>query len=459
MNKLLLFLLFLVTVSCTTFKPVVSLENTPAEKGDLFESPWWLMFGDTELESAIDSALLDNFDILEAYKRVEQANLVAMKAGSESFPKINFNAGINLTAQGREKGGNTTFDAYSLGLSASYEIDLFGKIRSASESAKLSFFSSKENLKTVMISVSAQVAQTWFNIIGVTEKIELTKKQIKNNIALLEILKERYKNGTSSVVDVLKQMQNIKNLESVEASLILSRELLINKFNLLMGKDTDNIPADIYLKELNKINFAKYSADILMSRPDIKSAWFVLESSAFDVAKARAMRFPSLSLSASYVYSSDQIADIFNNWAFNLGANLLAPIFDANNRKLEEERTRKVMEEKIVAYEKTVYNAFKELKDVILAENNYFQSLELSKNQIAILSETVERQKTRYLNGEIDFSIFLNDQSTLYSKLRELSDIKYSLINNRILFYKVIGGDWVDSVVEKKLNEERDERN
>lgn len=453
MNRFLAVLFIFALVSCTNFKPVVFLEKRPIEKGDVFESPWWLTFKDAELASTVDTAISGNFDILEMYKRFEQAGLMAKKAGSEKFPKFDFNAGVNLTAQDREKTGNATFDSYSFGLSASYEIDLFGKIRSASESGMLTFFSSKENLKAAMISVSAQVAQTWFNIIGITEKIELTRKQIDNNLALFEILKERYKNSSSSVVDVLKQMQNIKSLESFEMSLVLSKQLLINKLNLLVGKKWAKVPTGIQLEELSKINFDHYGLDVLMSRPDVKSAWFSLESSAFDVARARALRFPSLSLSASYMYSSEQIGDIFKNWVFNLGANLLAPIFDANNRKLDEERARKVLEERVVTYEKTVYTAFKELKDAILAENNYFSALELLKNQINILEDTVEKQKIRYLNGEIDFSIFLNDQSTLYSKLRDLSDVKYNLISNRILFYKVIGGDWVDNTLEKKMNE------
>lgn len=459
MNKLLLLLLVSFFVSCTSFRPDIKLEKMPVESSNLFKSPWWITFEDSRLNSLIESSMSDNFDILEIYKRVEQANLSAMKAGSESFPKVNFNTGVNFTLQDNQKTGYASFDSYSMGLSASYEIDLFGKIKSASESAKLLFFSSKENFKTVMISVSSQVAQTWFNIIGINEKIELTQKQIKNNYALLEILKERYRNSSSSIVDVLKQMQNVKSLESYLTSLKLSKNLLINKINLLSGKKSPEIPTSSHLNEITKIDFSKYDADILMSRPDIKSAWFVIESSAFDVAKARALRFPSLSLSASYIYSSTQIADIFDNWAFNLGANLLAPVFDANNRKLEEMRVRKVMEEKIITYEKTFYTAFKELKDAISSENNYFEALELLKGQIDILTETVEKQKLRYLNGEIDFSIFLNDQSNLYSKLRELSDVKYNLLNNRIFFYKVIGGDWANIALEKKLNEVKNESN
>lgn len=462
MFRLLLLFFIISTVSCVSFKPNIEVnhfDNISVDNNSLysFETAWWNEFQDNKLSNFISIAFKENFDILEAIKRLEQANYILKTYKADRYPAIDLNSSAGYERRDFKNSNAISLEDYSLGLTLSYELDLFGKIRSYVEKSRYDLLVNRENIKTAMLSISSQIGITYFNIISTNEKIKIAEDELEYNRALVEIVSRKYSNGSVSITDLLKQMQNIENVKKTIEALKLERDVLINKLKILINTKEAITIEKRYLSETNKLDFDKIDLSIAKYRPDINSAYYEVESAAWDVSAAEANRFPRLSLSASYTFSSDEISEIFDNWAANLTANLLAPIFDANKRKNEALKSKKYLEEKVIAYKKILTTAYNEIAEYIIRENNLFNQIDMLKYEIDLLINTVEKQKIKYFNGEEDFSIFLNDQISLYARMREYSDMKYEILANRINFYKAIGGPWIESeyknVKLEKINE------
>lgn len=448
MKKIIIGLLSILIISCVSFKPSIDIKK-PDDNLSFFETNWWETFEDENLKAIIENALKNNYDIKSWIKRLEQANITYLQSSSSKYPDLNVNANTTLTKSDNQKTGNSSTDSYSLGLTLSYEIDLFNKVRSSEKSAKYSFLSSKENLKTIIVLVSSQIAENYYGIVSTNEKIKITEEQLATNEYILKLLIQRFKNSKVSITDILKQKQNIENIKESISSLKLTKDLYKNKLKILAGGIEINeidVENTILLKPYN---FDAINFDIAINRPDVMSKYYDIETAAWNVSIAKANRFPSLTLSSSLTYSSDEIKSLFDNWSLNLIANLLAPIFDAGKRKLEVEKSKKILEEKVLNYKNTLLNAYNEISNTVITEKKYFEALNYLKNQISLIDELLKKQKIRYLNGETDLSIYLNDQISLYTKKKELVDLKYNIIKNRITFYRSIGGKWID----KSLND------
>jgi NodT family efflux transporter outer membrane factor (OMF) lipoprotein len=450
MKKISIVLIFIVFTSCVSFKPNIEIKK-PSDNISTFDTNWWYVFNDNKLNNLIEMSFRENFDIKSAIKRLEQANITFKQSSSSNYPNVNLNASTTLTKSDTQKSGESSVDSYALGLTLSYEIDLFNKIKSAEKSAEFSYLTTKENLKTLLLSLSAQIAENYFAIISINEKIKITEDQLNTNEAILKVLVERYKNSSVSITDVLKQKQNIENIKDSLTALKLNRQIYFNKLKILTG---GNEVADLGIDNtlmLKPINFDEINFDVVMNRPDVLSKYYQIESAAWDVSAAKANRLPSLTLSSSFTYSSTEINTIFENWSLNLIANLLVPVFDAGKRKLEVEKTKKILEEKIFDYKNTLLTAYSEISDSVITEKKYYESVDYIKNEISLISEILTKQRERYLSGDTDFSIYLNDQISLYTKKKELVDLKYNIIKNRIAFYKSIGGKWIDNSVNEIL--------
>jgi len=448
MKNVIITLLSIFIISCVSFKPKIDIKKT-YDNVSFFETDWWQSFGDDNLNGIIQNAIKNNFDIKSGIKRLQQANITYRQSSSSKSPNLNLNANTTLTKSDNKKTGNSSTDSYSLGLTLSYEIDLFNKIKSSEKSAEYSFLSSKENLKTVLVSVTSQIAENYYGIVSTNEKIKITEEQLATNEAILKVLIQRFKNSTVSITDILKQKQNIENIKDSISSLKLTKNLYKNKLKILTGGiEIGEIDEENTLL-LKPYNFDEINFDIAINRPDVLSKYYEIESAAWNVSAAKANRFPSLTLSSSLTYSATEIKNLFENWSLNLLANLIAPIFDAGKRKLEVEKSKKILEEKVLNYKNTLLTAYTEISNTVITEKNYFDTLKYLKNQISLIDELLKKQQIKYLNGETDFSIYLNDQISLYAKRKELADLKYSIIKNRITFYKSIGGKWI----EKSLND------
>ncbi len=449
-------LLFLLFSSCSFFDPLVrnkpegempgtySIGSAQGERAN----KWWKTFDDPELDQLIQQALSENFSLKEAWARLRQAQALALKSGADLYPDLNLNA---ETSQGRQrtKGDSGTssgsVENYALGLASTYELDLWGRIRSEREAARLSASASLEDVRTAAMTLAASVAQRWAGIISRRMQKQLLEKQLQTDRIYLELVELRFRKGMVSALDVYQQKQIVEGIRSQIPLMEEQEQLLLHELALLVGK-TANYPVQISRLSLpfpEKVPAAGLPADLLSMRPDIRAAGLRLQSADWDTAAAKADRLPALRLSATARYAADELDMIFDNWLLSLAGNLSAPIFDGQRRKAEVERTLAAADEKLWAYRNTVYTAFKEVEDALVSEEKrrlHIRALEL---QMDAARRAFEQAGERYRRGLSDYLPVLTQIVSVQNLERNLIERQTELLLDRISLYRALGGSWM----------------
>lgn len=448
-RSLSLFILVIVLSGCSLLKPEFFWQpprNMPSqfslysEEGAQSE-PWWHEFDSNELNQLINQAVTDNFSIKEAWARLSQARYSAVKAGAGLYPDLSGSTSGSYLEQKIKEMGQSGDDEWLFGLSANYEVDLWGRIRAEKESKTVQSQASAEDLKAAMISVTSQIGENWISLISVYKQEDFFNKQLNLQNELLHLIKQRFPLAQSSALDIYQQQQTIEKIEAVLIRIKGSQRLIRQTLALLTGRaalEQTLVRQDF--PEIKAVPAVGLPADLIARRPDIRAAGLRLQSTEWEIAAAKADRLPALTLTASYNASSAHITSIFDNWFVNLAANLSGPIFDGKQRKAEVERTKAVAEERLAVYGRTVFTAIKEVEDALIQEDQYFQTL-ISLNKQRVLSEkTMREAKTRYLNGSSDFVHVIKEELNNLTIQQDLITSREQRIIARIRLYKALGG-------------------
>jgi NodT family efflux transporter outer membrane factor (OMF) lipoprotein len=457
-TTLLLLAVVLWAISCSPFKP----ELRPAPAGQLpqtfslympgAEPPerWWEEFDDTELNALVAEALYGNLTLQVAWARLKQSQALAVQFGSALYPDLTAEAGA-LYGRRRTANGtaatNTVRD-HSLGIFSSYELDLWGRIRSEHEAATLSAEATREDLNTAAITLAAEVALRWAGIISQQMQKKLLENQLKTNLTLLELVELRFRKGMVSALDVYQQKQIVEGVKAqlplVEAGELLQR----NELALLLGKPP-RTPLAIDRATLplpEGIPATGLPADLLAHRPDIQAAGLRLQAADWQVAAARADRLPAIRLAAEALYGPAELELIFSNWLLSLAGNLTAPIFDGQRRAAEVDRTRALADENLSFYRQTVLTALKEVEDALTNEAKQREHIQGLEQQMSAARKALEQAGERYRNGVIDYLPVLTQLLAVQSLERDLIQQRTVLLIDRISLYRALGGTWTQDL-------------
>ena len=433
------------------YQPPVTVPTTFSATGEaVLPDKWWQSFGDPVLDRLTEQALTGSLTVRAAWDRLAQARATARKAGADLYPTLDGKAGLTgsrtraaaSSASSRKEISNDT--DISLGLSSSYEIDLWGGIRSSRDAAEFDLKSSEENVRTAAITLSAEIATTWYQLVEKTGQIELLQSQVETNQQVLDLTTLRFQRGQVSATDVLQQRQLV---ESSRGSMIVAQseaQVLEHKLAVLMGRSPTEIeiPRVNALTTLPPLPDTGLPADLVRRRPDIRQAHYAVLAADRRTAAAIADRFPQLTLSASLSTSGDYLRDLFSNWVGTLAANLVAPLFDAGLRKAEVERTRAVTAEALDTYGQSVLEALQEVEDALVRERNQRRYLESLERQMELSDQSLERIRDTYINGGADYLKVLDALLTNQSLERTHLEAQRALIDYRIDLCKAIGGGW-----------------
>jgi len=450
-----------ILVGCNPFAP--ALPDTPVDElpqqYSLFEHQapapdrWWQSFGDSQLDQLINQALAGNFSIQEAWARLKQARAVAVKSGALMYPDLFLEADGNVYRSQIDTGGSQTRlsgENYGLGFVSSYEIDLWGRIRSQQEADLLAAQAGRQELSTAAMTVAADIAKNWINSIAVKAQLRLLEQQLENNQTYLQLVDLRYRKAMVSSLDVYQQRQVVEQTRSLIPQYQEQESLLRHELALLLGKPPGSAvavsPTD--LPTLGPLPETGIPADLLAARPDIRSAGLRLHASRWRVAEARANRLPAIRLTAVAGYDSGGLEQLFDNWLLNLAGNLSAPLFDGGRRVAEVDRARAVADEYLIAYRRVVFTAVKEVEDALVRENKQRAHLEILAVQIDTARRALEEAGRRYLNGVQDYLPVLTQLLTLQRLEQDRIQRRADLLISRINLYRALGGGWADELVE-----------
>jgi len=432
------------TASIHEFKsPVVPAKHF-SDSGTLaITEKWWLAFEDPSLNDLIDQALSQNFNLRVAYDRLAQARAIAKKSGAELIPQLNgsFGAAQHFLETGSKR---NSFNEFSAGFVASYELDLWGRIRSGMHAAELDQKAAQQDIEIAAISLSAEITSTWYKLIDQRQQSELLNSQIKINQDNVNILLTRFNLGQARAEDVFQQKQLLQSTIGDKTIVTANIKSLEYQLATLLGKpaNTLTLPDKIAFPILPPKPKTGLSSELIQRRPDIRKAYLNVQAADQRIASAIADRFPKISLSASIDSTTPDLHNLFNNWLATLAGNMVLPIIDGNRRIAEVERNEAVFSESVNQYASTILTAIQEVETAMIQEQQQFLLLDSLEQQLTLSRLANDQIQLRYRFGSLDFLRVLSARLSLQTLERARISAERELIDFRINLYKALAGGW-----------------
>lgn len=405
-------------------------------------SKWWLAFNDDHLNSLIEQALADNPGLQATWSRLEQARALARKSGAPLQPGLD--ASSDATRSWSKQTTNSSATQLSLGLTASYELDLWGRLAASRDAAVLDADASYEDIRTAAISLTTQVAVAWFQLVDQRAQISLLDDQYRTNQQHLELITVQFQTGVASASDVLQQRQTLERSRASRLLAEANKKVLEHQLAVLMGKPAGSIvlPRLQKLAGLPPQPATGIPAELILQRPDVKKAFLLLQSADRKLAAAIADRFPRVSLQASASTTDSTTTNLFQNWAAALTGNLVMPLIDGGSRQAEVDRSRAAHQELLHQYTERVLIAVQEVEDALIREQQQQAYVENLAGQNSLLQTAARQIKDRYMHGSETFLRFLTTLLSYQDLQRTELQAQEQLIEYRISLYRALAGGW-----------------
>ncbi len=410
---------------------------------------WWRAMGEPALNQLMDQALSANPGLLAAAWRLTQAQASAVKAGASRLPQLDAEAVASRRHTENSAGSGasaaaakTDVDSFSLGLAAAYEVDLWGRLAALHQAACEEVTASCDDLESAAVSLTAELAETWFQAREQRVQLTLLSNQVAVSRRFLDLTELRYRHGQSSAVEVLQQRQQVASLCALIPRARSSYETLRHGLAVLSGQWPGKVAVvrDDDFQPLPPMPDTGVPADLLLQRPDLRAALTRLEAQDRRLAAAVAERLPSLRLSASTGALSQELSELLDGWFWNLAGNLAAPLFDGRRRAAEADRTRAVLREQSVKCKQALLQAVREVEDALVRERELDRVLAEKTQQLEWSVMLLDQERRRYRLGLTDYLpvlLALNSQQALE---RDYVTAQRQRISARIQLYRALGG-------------------
>lgn len=417
--------------------------NAAAESSAPLRSQWWRAFASSELDALMARALSDNQDLAAAVARLRQAEAVARRAGAELSPRLDGNLGADRQAR---LGGNPDVDgnAYSGNVAASYEVDLWGRLRASRDSAAFALDASQFDRDALQVTLSAAVASAWLEAVGLQERQRIARLNLQNAERVLGTVDARQSAGAATSLE-LAQQRGVVALQRRElASVTQLREDSLATLAVLLGGRVDELLASqARLFELPMPDIgAGIPSELLLARPDLARAEASLSSADANVQAARTALLPRLSLSATLGGSADSASQVFANPLYSLGAALTAPIFDGGSLRAGRDLAMAQREELLANYRGALITAFAEV-EVALNGLSGTAAQQQAQDEVLLQAERAFRlAESRYRAGAETLLTLLDTQRSLYSAEDEAARLRMLHLQASVNLARALGGGW-----------------
>ncbi len=427
----------------TDLEPVSLPEDFSLDyQGTQILDNWWESWESPELNSLVQKALDENFDLRSAWARLRQARALAERTGAGLWPEASLQGSLERSRTYQQGHLARDSEASSLGIQAAYELDLWGGIESERQARRLSAGAAYEDLQAAAASIAAEVTQTWIEVLALRQEIRVLQEQIEINQNLLSSQTLRLEKGMGTALDVTRQREILASSRADLPRLQSQERLGLHRLAVLTG-GADPAGLEISSQELPRpIPRAKAGvpADLLQSRPDVRSAYLRLTSSGWDVARAKANRLPQLNISARGALSSEELSLAWGDWLYRLGADLTGPLFDAGYRRAELERALAEEDEQLAEYASVVLQAIQEVQDALAREKAQEERISRLNEQLQAARQARDQARLRYLKGQGDYLDFLIQLRSVQDLERRLVTARADLLIHRISLYRALGG-------------------
>jgi len=440
--RFLLLLIPLVLLGCATnpgsSEPQTDITGDFSRSGKRpLNSQWWQAFGDPHLNQLVDQALAGNFSLAASYQRLLQARATAERQAAGLWPSLDASLGAE-----RQESETTTTDAFSAALSASYEVDLWGRVQALTEAEQLRAAASQSDYEVAAVSLSGEIANTWFRLVEQRAQLALAQDQLQTNLDVLSLIETRFIAGQSGSPDVLRQRQLVSASRERLTTLEGDIRVLENQLAVLIGQPPlkTTVPESAHLPALPPLPQTGVPAELVQRRPDVQQAWRLVQVADRELAAAISNRFPRLSLEASLSNRTDTVRELFDNWLATLAGNLVVPLVDGGERRAEVTRSRAVLAQRVQEYRQAVLTAIQEVEDALIRERQQQHRLGQLEQQIDLARASYRQLRTRYLNGAVSYIEVLNALQDRQDLQRTRLTARQQLLNARVALYRALAG-------------------
>jgi multidrug efflux system outer membrane protein len=425
------------------------------EAESIADVKWFDVFKDEQLQTLIRTALERNYDLREAVARVEQARANLGITRSNQFPNFGASGAVETTRFSRNgatplpeqivPSQNRTFGSASLDL-LSYEIDIWGRLRRATEAARAQLLSADENREAVITTLVSDVATDYLSMRELDYELEISRQTLETRQQSLELTRSRQVGGVATLLDLRQAEQLVYTAAQTIPRIQQQIEQRENQINLLLGGNPGGVTRG---RAFTEQNFppevpAGLTSALLERRPDIRAAEQDLVAANAQIGVARAAYFPQLILSGSLGGASNQLTSLFSgpSSTWSLVPQVTQPIFTAGRIKSNVKLAEAGRQLTLVQYEKTIQTAFSEVSDALIAHQRVRESREQQDALVTALTDRLRLAYVRYRGGVDTQLNALDADRDLFQARLDLAGLQLEEVLSVVQLYKALGGGW-----------------
>jgi outer membrane protein, multidrug efflux system len=412
--------------------------------------PWWKVFKDPVLQDLIGTAITNNYDLKEAVARVEQARQQAAVANAAFLPQAGYNGDVG---RGRNALYNTpaalngsTETSALLDLNATWEIDLWGRIRRSSEAARAQYLATDEARRGVMITLVSQVATYYFQLLQLDQEVQIQRGATNAYAESYRIFNDRLSNGVASKLETDRAAAAFANAAAAIPQLEIQIATTEDQLNVLLGQN----PGPILRNSLtNQLELAPeipagLPSELLRRRPDILRSEQLLVAANAEIGVSKANFFPQIGLTAFFGKASPELSAFTagSSTLWNAGATMTGPIFQGGALRAQYRAAKAKYDQAQAAYQQSILTSFQEVSDALVTREKLAEEYVYDGQSVVALTESVDLATQRYLNGKSSYYEVLQAQQELYPTQRAQVQTQVGQLLAVVQLYKALGGGW-----------------
>lgn len=462
-TTLVLFFLTACAVGPDYEKPEINTPDayrfTDEEASDVINTEWWTQFDDPVLNELIDKALAANLDVRIAAARVEQFAARLNITRSDLFPQAGYGVGADRQGISRDKANGLGIDSittsYEATINVGWELDVWGRIRRATEASRAQLLAAEESRRTVIMSLVSSVATSYISLRRLDEQLKIAIRTRDLRGESLRLFELQYNGGVIGQLQ-LSQIQSEYEL-AVSAVPVIERDIAIleSLIAVLLGRNPGPVPRG---KTIDQLTLAQVPegvpSELLLRRPDIRLAEQDLISNNALIGVARAAYFPRISLTGLAGFVSGDLDAWFDSdsvaWA--AGGGLAGSIFTGGAIKGNVKQAKALQQQSLFAYQQSILTALKEVEDALISTQKSREKLLSDGRRVDALNEYSRIARLRYDNGFTSYIEVLDSERSLFAAKLTYVDTQKDIYVGLINTYKAMGGGWI-VLAEQKANE------
>lgn len=420
-----------------------------AEAASFGDVPWWQVFEDPALQDHIRTALANNLDLKQAMARVEQARAYVRVIGAPLYPQLGY--GASAVRQSKPDVTNAqieslTYNAYAGGVNLNWEIDLWGKVRRATEAAQAELLATEEVQRGVTITLLAEVASAYFTLLAYDRELEIARETVALYGKTVTLFRDKYEGGASSLLPLNRasaQLANAAaNIPQIERQIVDAE----NRLSILLGRAPGPIVRD---RKLDASRMppnvpAGLPSQLLERRPDVRQSEERLISENARIGVAKANFFPSINLTGLFGGQHSQVSSVLSGSTsiWSLGAGLVGPLFTGGQLTAEYEAQEARWKRAKAGYEQTLLTALGEVSNALNGQQK-LQAVRVQR-EIAVreYQSSVDVSLDRYLLGLASYFEVLQVQEQFYATQIALVQTQVDQLTTAVALYRALGGGW-----------------